>query len=144
MGKLSNLGFVVYDNNINNLYERVYVDGKLDVKASINKFVQSSNRGAEEGIAQICLWVFDAKQRQYFDVSLVRKNLQFNLGEIRDFDRNRIASAYHHWHLKLLGCKTKFEYEQKKESISDELQEIADEDKAWLNRINQINNGEFD
>lgn len=89
VGKISGIGFVVYDSAIENLYS--YEE---------NPFF--SEEGLKEITTKISLWVYETRRRQYFEVVTARYELRSNIQLISESERYRIARAYHDWIHELL------------------------------------------
>ena len=115
VGRLSDVGFVVYDLSISNLYE--YNHGNYNFSDFWKRLVLSDRTELEEGLEKISLWVYESQKRQYFDVPSVKKDLRSNIHLISKFQRKKIANSYHHWIYSNAGCHTKHEYEQRLEQM---------------------------
>src|SRR5674476_43794 len=107
IGKLSDIGYVVYDPAIHNLYE--YDREKIDLVDLSWMF--SDKR--DDVLKKISLWVYELRVRQYFDVASVRNDLRSNIPLISEFNRRRIANSYHQWRYRASGCNTKQEFNSK-------------------------------
>lgn len=139
VGKLNDVGFVVYDPSIQNLYDYGYKRNTSNFSEIIKGVFDAYKNSTELELTKISLWVYEKEMRQFFNVASVKEDLLANIEVVSDFHRKKISNSYHHWVYKSFGCQTKAEYEAARMNFDERLKEIAEDDDDWLNRLKEIN-----